>query len=508
MNDLLILNPLYVQLRSAADHSITIHSITQYPVQELDQLVARRLTRFYVMALTVIAVLTISGLFFIKQTINDHNDDGRVLNVAGRQRMLSQRLTKLVLLDLQQIPASDTVSFDSLLHVWTRVHTELQTGTLLMEQPYTVRKSAAIDSMFREIKPVFQAIQAGFIVFTKQSTEAEKQLALRAILKSEPAYLQQMNEIVFRFDTETFERVRYLEQVEWCLGIATLLIVLIEGFFIFRPVVNHTQAVIRKLTESEDALRFSNHQLAIANDDLADTNQQLLDTQAVLIRTTEEKYELQRTEDRVRSAALLEGQEEERRRFARELHDGIGQMLTGLKLHAESLKRVQIEDEKLRKRFDELCELIQETIRTTRQVSYNLMPSVLGDFGLSAALQLLAEQTAHITGQTIVFSGSTVNRLPPAIEIGLYRIAQEALNNAVKYADAEHIFIQIVQEKTYLTLSVEDDGKGFVVKNVRKANPIISGLENMKTRARLLNGEFVLTSRLKKGTKVYVKITR
>ncbi|OIN60737.1 ATP-binding protein [Arsenicibacter rosenii] len=478
-------------------------------MQELDQLVARRLTRFYVMALTVIAVLTMSGLFFIKQTINDHNDDGRVLNVAGRQRMLSQRLTKLALLDLEQIPASDTVAFDSLLAVWSRVHMELKTGSLLMEQRFTVRKSPAIDSMFIRIEPAFQAIRAGFASFTNpQASDEIKRKALLVILQKEPAYLDQMNEIVFRFDVETFERVRYLEQVEWVLGIATLITVLIEGLFIFRPVVSHTQTIIRKLTESEDALRYSNHQLAVANNELADTNQQLIDTQAELIRTTEEKYELQRTEDRVRSAALLEGQEEERRRFARELHDGIGQMLTGLKLHAESLKRVQIDDDKLRKRFDELCELIQETIRTTRQVSYNLMPSVLGDFGLSAALQLLAEQTAHIAGRTITFEGSPVDRLPPAIEIGLYRIAQEALNNAIKYADAEHIFMKIVQEKTYLTLSVEDNGKGFVLKNVRKANPIVNGLENMKTRARLLNGEFVLTSKLKKGTKVYVKIAR
>ncbi len=478
-------------------------------MQELDQLVAQRLTRFYVMALTVIAVLTLSGLFFIKQTIDDHNDDGRVLNVAGRQRMLSQRLTKLALLDLQRLPASDTVSFDSLLTVWSRVHTELKSGILHMEHSYTVRKSAAIDSMLRQIEPSFQQIRAGFLVFTDpKHTEQDKQKALAAILQTEPAYLQQMDQIVFRFDIETFERVRHLEWVEWFLGLATLLTVLIEGFFIFRPVVNHTRAAIRRLIESEDALRLSNHQLAIANHDLGFTNQQLQETQAALLRTTEEKFELQRTEDRVRSAALLEGQEEERRRFARELHDGIGQMLTGLKLHTESMKRMPMDDEKLRRRFDELCELIQETIQTTRQISYNLMPSVLGDFGLSAALQLLAEQTAHITGGNIVFSGSTVNRLPPAIEIGLYRIAQEALNNAVKYADAEHIIIQIMPEKAYLTLSVSDDGNGFAVKNVRKANPVISGLENMKTRAQLLKGDFILTSTPGKGTTVFVKIPR
>ncbi|MDB5242490.1 MAG: histidine kinase, partial [Spirosoma sp.] len=92
---------------------------------QLDQQVARRLTRFYIIALTLIGVLTISGLLFIKNTIDVHYDDSRVLNVAGRQRMFSQRLTKLALLKIGGISAADKVSFDSLLSTWSDTHGQL-----------------------------------------------------------------------------------------------------------------------------------------------------------------------------------------------------------------------------------------------------------------------------------------------------------------------------------------------------------------------------------------------
>lgn len=487
-------------------------------MKQLDQQVARRLTRFYVMALTVIAVLAISGLLFIRRTISNHSDDSRVVNVAGRQRMLSQRLTKLALLRAEGISGADTVSFDSLLHSWSQSHIQLRNGTLRMEEEYTVRKSPQLNEMFARIEPVFQSIHTGFTrISNPNTTAAEKREALQGILRDEFSYLQQMNDIVFQVDTESLERVKSLERIEWLLTLATLFTLLIEGLFIFRPVVNHTKAIIRRLARSENSLQQANHRLEITNRELGATNSslafsnhKLLDTQKELLRTTEEKYQLQLTEDTVRSAALLEGQEEERRRFARELHDGIGQMLTGLKLHAEKLKSGSFADEKQRMRFAELCDLIADTIQTTRQVSYNLMPSTLSDFGLGATLQLLAEQTTRLAGIQVVFtSPDEARRLNPAMEIGLYRIAQEALHNAVKYAGAKTIKITLQQDAGKLLLSIDDDGKGFVVKApATTGKPLAgsNGLENMRTRARLLNGEFSITSKLKKGTNVSVTI--
>ncbi|MFD2932331.1 ATP-binding protein [Spirosoma flavum] len=488
-------------------------------MNQLDQQVARRLTRFYVMALTVIAVLLLSGLLFIRHTISTHYDDSRVVNVAGRQRMLSQRLTKLALLRIEGLETADSVSFDSLLHSWSRSHIQLRNGTLRMEKVYTVRKSGRLDSMFTHIEPVFQSIYKGFTrIDNPQTTLTKKKDALRIILRDEFSFLQQMNDIVFQFDTESFGRVKQLERIEWILTIATLLTLLIEGLFIFRPVVNHTKNVIRRLARSEKALQLANNHMEITNRELEATNQnlaasnhKLVDTQRELLHTTEEKYQLQLAEDTVRSAALLEGQEEERRRFARELHDGIGQMLTGLKLHAEKLKSMSFADEKQRLRFAELCDLIADTIQTTRQVSYNLMPSTLSDFGLGPTLHLLADQTSRSTGIKVIFTGPReAKRLSPAMEIGLYRIAQEALHNAVKYANAQTLTINLQQNAYKLLLSIEDDGKGFVMNpspTNEKPLSVVNGLDNMRTRTRLLNGELTITSKLKKGTKVRVSVS-
>ncbi len=485
---------------------------------QLDQQVASRLTRFYMIALTVIAVLSLSGLLFIKHTISTQYDDSRVVNVAGRQRMLSQRLTKLAMLRIDGLSTADTVSFDSLLNSWSQSHIQLRNGMLRMEKAYTVRKSGQLERMFSQIEPVFQSIYKSFIRINDPTTTlVDKKDALQVILRDEFPFLQQMNDIVFQFDTESFDQVKQLERIEWLLTLATLLTLLIEGLFIFRPVVSHTRTIIRRLARSEKALQLANNHMEVANRELeatnlnlATSNQKLVATQKELVRTTEEKYQLQLAEDTVRSAALLEGQEEERRRFARELHDGIGQMLTGLKLHAEKLKSTTFADEKQRQRFAELCDLIGDTIQTTRQVSYNLMPSTLSDFGLGPTLQLLAEQTTRSAGISVVFAGpSNAKRINPAMEIGLYRIAQEALHNSLKYAEAQTIKITLQQNTLKLQLTIEDDGKGFVVKALptdKKPLPVINGLENMRTRTRLLNGDFTITSKPQKGTRVRVSV--
>ncbi|RRB00895.1 ATP-binding protein [Larkinella rosea] len=480
-------------------------------MNQLDQQVAQRLTRFYMLALTVIAVLSITGLLFIRRTLSDHNNDGRVVNVAGRQRMLSQRLTKLALLRTEGILTVDTASFPALLNTWSQSHTQLRNGTLRMEKEYVVRKSRQIDRMFTQIEPVFQSIYGSLVQINNPSaTEDQKKTALHTILRAEPSFLEQMNAIVFQFDKESFERVKSLEQVEWVLSASTLLTLLIEAFLIFRPVVTHTKDVIRKLTESDEALRIVNEDLAVANADLEVTNRRLVDTQRELVRATEEKYRLQLEEENIRSAGLLEGQEEERRRFAREIHDGIGQMLTGLKLQAEKLKVIPFPEPKHRQRFEELCEQIYDVIQSTRQTSHNLMPSVLGDFGLGAALQFLAEQTARSSGIQVIFEGTdNENRLSPAVEIGLYRIAQEALNNAIKHAEAQRIRINWQHSDTKTVLLIEDDGKGFSLKSTSKENRKIqatNGLENMRTRARMLKGELTIASKVKKGTKVTVQL--
>ncbi|REA58848.1 histidine kinase [Dyadobacter luteus] len=473
-------------------------------MEKVDKRVAGSLTRFYVVALFVVAFLTLGGLFLIRKTISSLNYDGRVVNVAGRQRMISQRLTKLSLVKIQDIPYSDSVSFDSLLHVWKKSHVQLAEKRLEVGEETVVWKSVALDAMFAKLDPVFETMYQAFDkINNPQVVIEEKKEQLATVLKMEPLFLSKMNEIVFQYDKESFERLKNLERIEWIMDIMTILVLLAEGLLIFRPVVNETRRAVRKMYESQEALMR-------ANDSLEEKNVQLVEAQEAILKIKEEKYHLRLQEDRIRTAAIIEGQEEERKRFARELHDGIGQMLTGLKLHAEKLRQVQFQDEKQRKRFDQLVSLIQDTIQTTRQISYNLMPSVLADFGLNSALKLLCEQTAESTGLQIRYQ-SKVSSLPlnSQIEIGLYRIAQEALNNAVKHAAADNITIILEENLNCVILQIQDDGKGFLICNLKsKQGSALSqnGIENMRTRAKLMSGDLEITSDPLKGTLLKISV--
>lgn len=474
-------------------------------MERLDKSVASSLTRFYIVALCVVAMLTISGLFLIRRTINNLNHDSRMVNVAGRQRMLSQRLTKLAILNVKSIDHSDSVKFDSLLKIWKNSHVNLADKKLPVENGLVTWKSATLDSMFMDLTPVFDTIYHNLNFVNNAATPASaKQQALDAVLKNEPLFLAKMDKIVFQFDKESFQRLENLERIEWILDIMTILVLFAEGILIFRPVVNTTRRVVRMLSESENALQLSNQKLKEAN-------KQLLEAQNELLRVEEEKYELQLAEDRIRASALIEGQEEERKRFALELHDGIGQMLTGLKLHAEKLKSVQFHDEKNQKRFEQLVTLIQDIIQTTRQISFNLMPSVLSDFGLNAALRLLCEQTAELSGIKIEFDGDANKRVEMSrpMEIGLYRIAQEALNNAVKHANADKIKIKLEQNKNRIILEIRDDGKGFLISNLKSEDGMFltrNGMENIRTRTQLLNGEMEIVSKVDSGTNLIVRV--
>ena len=226
-----------------------------------------------------------------------------------------------------------------------------------------------------------------------------------------------------------------------------------------------------------------------------------------MIKTTEEKYELIRQEDNVRSSALMQGQEEERRRLSRDLHDGIGQMLTGLKLHSEKMKNLPFTDDKQRKTFEEHRKLIEETIEATRMASFNLMPPILTDFGLAAAIRLLIEYTSKTTEMQIIYEDNYGKaRLNPNLEVNLYRVAQEALNNMIKHAKATEAKVTLSKSKSAIVLQIIDNGIGFDISESKKAHEINNGLPNMQTRVRLSGGNINIQSNKDKGTQITIKI--
>ncbi|MFQ3576503.1 MAG: sensor histidine kinase [Cytophagales bacterium] len=190
------------------------------------------------------------------------------------------------------------------------------------------------------------------------------------------------------------------------------------------------------------------------------------------------------------------------------MHDGLGQSLSAMKLYYEKLSRkysIQNTDEG--KEFDKL---MLDTIAEVRNITFNLMPSVLEDFGLPSALQILSKELSIRSGIEIVFNTNVgrLKRYGSNIEIGLYRICQEALNNSIKYSQAETIEVMLFEEENTLEMSVIDNGIGFNTSIKRKNTKSKSGygIENMRERSSLLGGDFEIISKPKIGTKIKILI--
>ncbi len=209
------------------------------------------------------------------------------------------------------------------------------------------------------------------------------------------------------------------------------------------------------------------------------------------------------------SRQLIQAQENERRALARELHDQVGQSLTAVKLNLQTLQRIA-EDTGMADELNSSVEIAERALQRIRNLSLNLRPTVLDDFGLEAALEWYLERQATWFNLDISLSFDLPNeRLSPEMETTCFRITQSALTNAARHAEAEHVQVKVrVEGEKRLILSVEDDGVGFDVQvAMRRASQGDSlGLLSMQDRAEQLGGRLIVNSRPGEGTEVQVRL--
>jgi signal transduction histidine kinase len=198
----------------------------------------------------------------------------------------------------------------------------------------------------------------------------------------------------------------------------------------------------------------------------------------------------------------VEGQELERRRLARELHDETGQALTSILLGLSALEEAKGADA-TRAGLQKVRELVVATLQDVRRLAVELRPAALDDFGLAAALERLAESFSEQTGITMeVEAGLGHERLPSNVETVLYRLIQEALTNVVKHAQAKHVSIVLRRKEGAVTAVIEDDGQGFT--NGQGGSGL--GLVGMRERVALVNGRLRIESAPDAGTTLLVEI--
>lgn len=203
--------------------------------------------------------------------------------------------------------------------------------------------------------------------------------------------------------------------------------------------------------------------------------------------------------------AMLSGQEEERIRIAKDLHDGLGSLLSGIKLSVMSLQDKLPASPATETGFEHTTKMIDQTISEMRKVAHNLMPEVLLKFGLDAALTDFCHSIQVSSGLSVLYQHLGEQRkLGSSLETALYRIVQELVNNALKHADATQIVIQLTKQPDKVTVTVEDNGKGFD-KGLLADQPG-AGLINIRHRVDYFKGTIDIDSGPGNGTSVTIEL--
>lgn len=591
----------------------------------LDQETFTRLKRLYIIALGAIAISLIASQILIRQYLADQEDDSRLVNVAGRQRMLSQKLSKEALIlslspaDFERRAMEDTLWATKT--TWETAHLALQSGNKnLGLKP---GNSPEILKMFEQIQASFDTIvfnTNSLIQLSRANSDRQNlQLPVNKILDSSKEFLAKMEEIVNRYDFEAKEKVENLKRLELIITLFTLLILVAEFLIIFWPSAKAMRASIHELMEAkkkaikmaQDADFMSQTKeksvrelraLSQAMDQMLlfaritpdghiihigdrfarllkfpRFNQNAKFSEVITIQETErlsldriisenkksgwqgelkvttpdgqdhwldfsmipffsgEKSELiiigldithrkvaqleveQLTKERFEekmlqqnaiSRQIIENQENEQNRIAKDIHDGIGQMLTGLKYLLESVDLS--EGEKAQLKLDKLKELTTNIIKGVRTATFNLTPPELKDYGIVSALTELTQELSKLTGKNIILMNKSDfnRRLDSLVEINLYRITQEAINNAIKYAESTLILVTISHSEKILSITIDDNGKGFDKKSL-KPKPDKEGgmgLTFMQERIKYIDGRLFIHSSPQKGTKVTLNI--
>lgn len=206
-----------------------------------------------------------------------------------------------------------------------------------------------------------------------------------------------------------------------------------------------------------------------------------------------------RERQRKLAKSLVDVQETERRRIARELHDHLGQSLTGLQFMLETAKNQATGGQ--RTGLENIQDAVTEIIREVREMSLNLRPSMLDDMGLVPTLLWHIDRYTSQTGIHVNFQYDEFpRRVPLEIETAVYRIVQEALTNAARYAQVKEVFVGLVVQEDTLWVEVLDNGKGFDTST--ELDKPSAGLSGMRERASLLGGYLLVESFINQGTQI------
>ena len=214
--------------------------------------------------------------------------------------------------------------------------------------------------------------------------------------------------------------------------------------------------------------------------------------------------ELEKEKQMMGVEAMLKGQEEERSRLAKDLHDGLGSMLSGVKISFSNMKENVIMDPANTRAFEKSLDQLDRTIVELRKVAHNLMPETLARFGLKSAVKDFCD-TIQLSGNTNIICEQfgTERELGNIADVNVYRIIQELVNNAVIHGRAGQVLVQLTKTGERVLITVEDTGKGFELHSLKKSG---MGLTNIRSRVNYFNGSMDIESEPGEGTTVNIEL--
>ena len=217
-------------------------------------------------------------------------------------------------------------------------------------------------------------------------------------------------------------------------------------------------------------------------------------------RVAQEKIDM----EKILLNAIIQAEETERKRFAKDLHDGLGPILSTVKMSLSALSRNE-KDDQSKKILRNTDLAIEEAIKSIREISNNLSPHILNNFGLIKAMRNFINKINYADTIKIKFSANFEDdRFESKTEVILYRVLCELINNTIKHAGAGSISISLEKNSGMVTCRYADNGKGFDINNLSPTQHSGMGYSNMVTRINSLNGTFNLTSGINKGTKAEI----
>ncbi len=414
-------------------------------VDPFDRTTARFLTMRYLVALATVGLLIVVAQVMVQRVLHRQAHDAMVINLAGRQRMLSQELCKAALAwQAAVVPDERALRLTEI----DRVRSEWAAAQVrLASDPQTPGmgsdNSATVAAALLQLQPAFADMQAGAALIGQDAHAVER------LLSREGEFLAGMERIVGLYQAEAGGRLMRLVTLEACVCVVMLLVLVAEALVVFRPAVARLRAAMADREQLRDQEQI-NRELVVA-------------------------------------AEVARG-------IGFDLHDGIGQTLTALSFQAKSLEGA-LAGQAQAGQVAQLREGLSEALAQVRAAARRLSPVDIQVAGLEAALTELAESTRVVAG--VACQATCAPGMAPPGGEELYRIAQEAITNALRHGRARTISIALRCDGPSGVLEINDDGTG-------APHPVAEGvgLRSMRYRAQRMGGALAAGPRDEGGWRV------